>query len=209
MNQTCSGGGWMMTLKGTTGTTFNFSSSHWTTNSLLNAADTTRNNADAKFDTFNNFLATDWLAIFPDFPTGGDIAGGYGGWTWVEINAVNSTTSLLNFYNSSTQITKLSNGVMYTATVPTPRNSPKFQYGIFSTEAGFHWYGYNFRPFDIHLGSRWGFAFNNEANDQSCDAYGGIGFGMDKRSYSAGDFLGCCQDSIGLNRAGRFEWYVR
>lgn len=71
-----------------------------------------------------------------------------------------------------------------------------------------------------HLGNgggwtaiRWGFAWNNEGDFTSNDVCGGIGmyFGHPYASayYSAGDKVGCCQNSTGLNRAMRVELYGR
>jgi hypothetical protein len=69
MNDMYDGGGWMMLMKATTGTTFNYSANYWTTQNTLNASDTTRNNGDAKFDTFNYMPIKDVLAIWPDIPS--------------------------------------------------------------------------------------------------------------------------------------------
>jgi len=205
LNTDCAGGGWMLAMKGTRGTTFNFDSTYWTTTNTLNAYQTNRNDGDAKFDTFNYFPSDDWLAIFPDVSVGGDVSGGYGGWTWVENNAVGKK-SVREFYASPTQITKLSNGVDYPATNPSPTGSSKFNYSIWSTQNGFQWYGINYTTFDLKS-VRWGFAWNNEANQSSNDVTGGIG--LKYASYSAGDAFNCCQASTGVNRTMRFEWYVR
>ena len=205
LNTDCAGGGWMLAMKGTRGTTFNFDSTYWTTTNTLNAYQTNRNDGDAKFDTFNYFQSDDWLAIFPDVSVGGDVSGGYGGWTWVENNAVGKK-SVREFYASPTQITKLSNGVDYPATNPSPTGSSKFNYSIWSTQNGFQWYGINYTTFDLKS-VRWGFAWNNEANQASNDVTGGIG--LKYASYSAGDAFNCCQASTGVNRTMRFEWYVR
>jgi hypothetical protein len=218
MDSAMSGGGWMMALKATRGTTFSYSASYWTTINNLNPTDLTTNDADAKYDTYNYFPATDWLAIFPYDTTngspvyGGDVAGNTYGWTWVELNAVGSASTLYNFYaNTRTQITKASNGYIYTATVPTPLNMPRYTASIWSSQAGFQWYGINYGGTGFPGGAadyvRWGFAWNNETDANSNDVRGGIGLNVN--SYSAGDNIGCCQVNNGINRSMRMQWYVR
>jgi hypothetical protein len=54
---------------------------------------------------------------------------------------------------------------------------------------------------------RWGWGWNNEADQGSNDYWGGIGFGQNApNNYSAGDWgnLG-----TGDTRRLRFEWWVR
>ena len=48
---------------------------------------------------------------------------------------------------------------------------------------------------------------NDEGSPGSNDVFGGIG--MAYGSYSAGDRIGCCQDTSGINRNMRFEMYIR
>ena len=200
----------MLAMKGTRGTTFNFDSDYWTTTNTLNENETNRNDGDAKYHTFNHFKSRDWLAIFPDAPVnGGDVSGGYdGGWSWVQTSAVgNVRQSARDFYANPTQIRKLGNGAVYTpATNPTPTNSSKFSSSIWSTQDGFQWYGINYTS-NSSKSIRWGFAWNNEANEASNDVTGGIG--LKYASYSAGDAIECCQANLGVNRSMRFEWYVR
>ena len=66
MNDMYDGGGWMMLMKATRGTTFQHASTHWTTTSTLNPTDLTRNDADAKYDVFNYSNIKDIMAIWPD-----------------------------------------------------------------------------------------------------------------------------------------------
>jgi len=54
---------------------------------------------------------------------------------------------------------------------------------------------------------RWGFLYNNEADFGSIDVSGGIG--MSQVSRSAGDTIGCCQSTTGLNRAMSFLFFGR
>jgi len=206
MNRTCAGGGWMMCMKGTRGTTFNYNANYWTTNNTLNPTQTNRSDGDAKFETYNYFPATDWLAIFPDVTSGGDIPNGYGGWSWIENNAVNMTIPLLDFFNRNHQITKASNGVGYAVTNPQPLQLLKFSSSLFSVESGFIWYGINYNTL-AQSNVRWGFNFNNEADQLSNDTRAGIGLVFS--NYSAGDGHGCCGVTFGVQRTMRFEWFVR
>ena len=54
---------------------------------------------------------------------------------------------------------------------------------------------------------RWGWGWNNETDQGSNDVYGGIG--MAAGSFSAGDYIGCCQVNTGLNRTMRVLWFIR
>jgi hypothetical protein len=213
MNPAYAGGGWMMAMKATQGTTFNYDANYWTTTNTLNPSDTTRNDGDAKFHTFNYFAATDWLAIFPDTGiNGGDLPASLNtGWTWYEPNAVNVSTPVSTWYSRGIQITKLSNNVVYNGTNPTPIYSQKYNSSVWSNQAGFHWYGINYfssTATPANLNSvRWGWGWNNEADQNSNDVIGGIG--INRTQASAGDFPYCCQGVRGLDRRMRFEWYVR
>jgi hypothetical protein len=207
MDSTISGGGWMLALKATRGTTFNRNATYWTTNNNLNPTDV----------TLNDFPAKDWLAIWPYDTTngstvyGGDITNSTYGWTWLELNAVGQTTTLLNFYaNTGTQITKASNGVGYTATTPAPTALTKFSTSLWSTQTGFQWYGINYGGTGTGGSGgfvRWGFAWNNESDQNSNDNSGGIGMAIS--TYSAGDVNNCCPGTAGLNRSMRVQWYIR
>lgn len=66
MNSAYDGGGWMLMMKGTNGTTFSYGSNYWSTANTLNPTDTTRYNGNAKYDVFNRVRIKDVLAIFPD-----------------------------------------------------------------------------------------------------------------------------------------------
>lgn len=205
LDPACAGGGWMMAIKGTRGTTFPYTSSHWTTTSTVNPTETNRNDGDAKFHTYNYFPARDWLAIWPDLSNGGDVSGGYTGWTWVELEATGTSESVLTYMNRGVQITKASNGIVYSATNPGPTGLPKYG-NLWSMSGGFQWYGLNYTG-NTGTRVRWGWATNNENEQASNDINGGIG--MTYSSFSAGDIIGCCQVITGINRSARFEWYVR
>jgi hypothetical protein len=216
MNPAYAGGGWMLAMKGTQGTTFNFDANYWTTNNTLNPTDTTRNNADAKFHTFNYFAATDWLAIFPDTGiNGGDLPASLNtGWTWYEPNAVNVSIPVSTWYSLGLQLTKLAGGTAgYFGTNPQPIYSQKYSQNVWSNQTGMQFYGMNYTACAVSK-CRWGFNFNNEADQNTNDARGGIGlkyqnYGVAVDIFSsAGDSYYCC-GTPGLNRPMRFEWYVR
>jgi hypothetical protein len=214
MNKKWDGGGWMLLMKATRGTTFQYNSSYWTdANTTLNPSDTTRNNADAKFPVMNTASVRDVMAFWPDVGyTGGSIPQTET-WTWL----VN------NYYGSggarTTAITGFSTGSARDApSYSDPLTFPGFSTAIWS-------YQNPARRFVIggvnHISGswfqvRWGFLWNeNGANDyNSPDAFGGIGMtgvwggGGANNTYSAGDYYGCC-GSIGLNRTMRVEMYGR
>lgn len=75
MDQKWDGGGWMMLMKMTRGTTFQYSSTYWTDQAnTLNPTDLNRRDADAKFGAYNYVPIKDIMAIWPDVGyTGGSI----------------------------------------------------------------------------------------------------------------------------------------
>lgn len=178
MDPQADGGGWMMAMKATTGTTFNYSASYWTTANTLNPTDLTRANADAKYDVFNYFQAQDMLAVWPDINTpGGSLSGGYGGnWTWEQKNFYAGTRiSPLNMFSSfdPTNGGSIGNYVSHSPynyggyfiqdalTFPGTGQTQ----GIFSTQADIHFYGFNgqnyYNPtYLIYDRVRWGFIWN-------------------------------------------------
>lgn len=211
MNDIYDGGGWMMLMKATRGTTFNYSANYWTTANTLNPTDTTRNDADAKFDTFNYMPIKDVMAIWPDIPStsytnvysknGGSLLID-DGWVWKidNWNGSNRTTALAGFQNS--RDTHPSNPYVFNG----------FSTTLFSRQVG------NYRHIiggGSHLGliaahyTRWGLVFNNESNEWS-SADTSCGIGLSPGSYSAGDsptWAGI--DSTGINRTARVELYGR
>ena len=205
MDSAWNGGGWMMAMKATRGTTFSYTSTHWTSITTLNTTSVNRTDADAKFHTMNYFSAKDFLAVFPDIGAGGSIAG-RGAWTWLQ-NDFNSgaRTTTINFFNTAAQ-TRISGGKEFSG----------WGSGVFSSQSGTQWYGFNFSQY-TNARVRWGFAWNNEVNDlNSNDVSGGIGMGGSNIggqsanfSYSAGDYIGCCNDTTGINRTARVEMFVR
>lgn len=207
MDSTIDGGGWMMAMKSTTGATFSYSSSHWTSVTTLNENELSRNNGDSKYHTMNYFNAKDILALWPDIPynynggSGGNLSlSSYNNWCWLKNNFNSGTRqTLINLFST---VNNLSLGE--------PRGAERGT--AFSSQVGNSFYGINFTAFpDTNV--RWGLAWNNEWDWYSNDVIGGIGMyvirnGVDN-SRSAGDWIGCCQDQIGINRTARVEMYIR
>ena len=212
MDSSVAGGGWMLALKATAGTTFNYASTHWTSVTNLNPTDLTRNNGDAKYDVMNYFPANDFMALWPDVPynygsfsTGGDLLiPNEGKWCWLATN-INGGTAItpINFFNTVANVSLSSN----------PRTAAALG-NVFSTEDGNKFYGFNFTT-TPWAPVRWGFAFNNETDWGSNDVSGGIGmdlvwpYSSATAHYSAGDWIGCCQTQTGINRSARVEYYIR
>jgi len=221
MNSAYDGGGWMMAMKATTGTTFNYSANYWTTANTLNPTETNRNNGDAKFNSMNHFQAKDMMAIWPDISNGGSIPSSTLGWTWLQNN-----------FNDGTRITPIS---FFGITYPTMNagGSGKFiqdaktysgwASGVFSSQVDIRFYGFNYTnnpTYGLSMKCRWGFGWNENGEGLypgadvggvkgSNDVTGGIGLDAGGGSYSAGDRINCCQDTIGINRSARVEVYVR
>ena len=191
MDSAFDGGGWMMTMKATRGTTFQWSSTHWTTITLLNETQTNTNDGDAKFDAFNYAAGTEFMAIFPDISNGGSLPSTTRGWTWLQKNL--PTTSMVSFFNRP----QLS--------ISSPGSFSGFG-SPWSTQNGIQFYGFNFTQ-NSTWAVRWGFAWNNEADWGSNDVGGGIG--MNNGASSAADRIQCCQVQTGINRTARVEMYIR
>jgi len=204
MDSDVNGGGWMMAMKATTGTTFNYDSNYWTTANTLNPSDNTRNNADAKFNTMNYFQSKDILALWPDIPsnynsgTGGNLnlSSSYNNWCWLKNNYNSGTRqTLINFFSTASNLS-------FGTAKGVERGT------AFSSQGGNSFYGANF----VQSGRptvRWGFGWNNENDWASNDVSGGIGMSHYGVLYSSGDYIGCCQDQTGINRSARVEVYIR
>ena len=220
LNPVYDGGGWMMAMKATTGTTFNYSANYWTTANTLNPTETNRNNGDAKFNSMNYFQSKDMMAIWPDISNGGSIPSSTLGWTWLQNN-----------FNDGTRITPIS---FFGITYPTMNagGSGKFiqdaktfsgwASGVFSSQVDVRFYGFNYinnPQYGTQAKMRWGFGWNENGEGLypssfvsaygSNDVSGGIGMDSGFGSYSAGDRINCCQDTTGINRSARVEVYVR
>ena len=196
------GGGWMLAMKAATGTTFNYSSNYWTTDNTLNPTDVTQNAGDAKFEVMNKFSAKDIFARWPDISSNSGQIANVGTWTWLRnnFNSGNRST-LISFFSTSSQIT-------VTSGVANTKASGAWGSGIFSSQSGFGFYGFNYTG-NGSARTRWGFGWNNETDQNSNDVSGGIGMDSSYGSYSAGDRINCCQDTAGINRQARVEIYVR
>lgn len=233
MNGAAAGGGWMMAMKATRGTTFSWASTHWTAVSVLNVAQTNRNDGDAKFDVMNYYQGTDLMALFPDITTNGGSLGTnpYSCWSWLETGFNGgAATTMINFFNTAG--TYANGGTPSTGNyggkfIKDAKTFSGWQAGIFSSQADIRFYGFNFKNSGLSYGgagsSRWGFGWNENgeglysspatmaggAATGSNDVWGGIGMDSNGGSYSAGDLISCCQDSTGINRSARVEIYIR
>lgn len=202
MNSAIDGGGWMMMMKATRGTTFNYYSNYWTTSNTLNSDQTNRNDGDAKFDVMNTFAAKDMLALWPDIGQGGCISVSGYPWIWLQNNFYGGSRVVpITFWNTVDRyfIQDANNfcGV-----------------GNFSRQTDVRFYGFNYRNNPGGARTRWGFGWNENGggvypngNMDSDDVSGGIG--MAWGNYSAGDYISCCQYVTGINRTARVEVYVR
>lgn len=225
------GGGWMLAMKATRGTTFNYDSAHWTTTTTLNPTDLTRNDADAKYHTMNYYPTRDLMAVWPDIPTAGGSIPNTGSWTWLEKNFYNggNRTTPINFF--STMGTYNNGGTPSTGDyggyfIKDAKTFSGWANGVFSSQVDIRFYGFNFinHPnYGFNGRVRWGFGWNENGEGLytspatlatgwapgSDDVSGGIGMASQFGSYSAGDIINCCQDNTGINRSARVELYIR
>ena len=217
MNSAIDGGGWMLAMKATTGSTFSYASTYWTAVNTLNPTDVTRNNADAKYDVMNYYQAKDMMALWPDIAsnygsssTGGSInlTSSFNNWCWLQNNFYGGTrVTPINFFATSAGNNKyISDAALYAG-----------KGTAFSSQTDVRFYGYNYvANNNANFSVRWGFGWNENggglypAGDQnSNDVSGGIGMGGSFGNYSAGDKINCCQNSSGINRSARVEVYIR
>ena len=204
MDSKYDGGGWMMAMKATRGTTFNYDANYWYTANTLNPAQTNQNDGDAKFDVMNYFVPTEMMALWPDIPSVGSESGSIDNlntWSWLQKNLTDGRTLISRFSSAPTQqaIYTSTNGTMSFDGYGTPF-STQLGYG------GYTFYGFNYTG-HAPKSVRWGFAWNNETDQNSNDVTGGIG--LKYGSYSAGDNLNCCESYRGIYRTARVEMYVR
>ncbi|MFM7019638.1 MAG: PA14 domain-containing protein [Aquirufa sp.] len=212
LNSAIDGGGWMMIMKATRGTTFPYTSSYWTAVNTLNPTAYNRADGDAKFDSMNYFFAKDIMALWPDIAsnygsstTGGSVnlSSSYNNWCWLQNNFNNGIRiTPINFFASSTKL------YFYDA------NNFAGKGTAFSSQVDVRFYGFNYANANTAAQVRWGFGWNENGgglypngNEASNDVSGGIG--MAWGSYSAGDYISCCQNITGINRTARVELYVR
>lgn len=238
MNDACNGGGWMLAMKGAKNKqTFMFNSPHWTTSTILNEYDLTRNdganNTDAKYEVFNKCEINDCLAIFNSADTNNTInLPGYG-YSWFEPNIIKTKQSLLNYFSKNNtyiqyygeanhKFSNYNNSPICESTRYSSRDdfiakniTNKYKEGIWSNQREFMAYGLNIRPATSWGHSvRWGGTFNENAGLgvqwYTGDGSNDVSGGIGiSFNYSSGDYIGCCQASRGRNASMRFEWYVR
>ena len=229
LDRAVDGGGWMMAMKATRGTTFQYTANYWTTNNTLNPANTNRNDGDAKYNTMNYSGASDLLALWPDIVTvGGSLTltnASYNCWAWLQNRFTSagtfyigtgenpSTTTVSGITTSMTLIdwfTKISSVRYFIQDAITWSG---WKSGIFSSQTDVRFYGFNYMS-NTTPRTRWGFGWNENGggvfpggNMGSDDVMGGIG--MANGSYSSGDLINCCNNTTGVNRTARVEIYLR
>jgi hypothetical protein len=215
MNPAVDGGGWMMMMKSrSNSTTFNYSSSYWTTKNVLNDSDITHYANDAKFDVMNYYPAVDMLALWPDIPSNynGNTSGGrinlryvYNQWSWLQRNFNNGNRiAPVDFFNTVSNLF-----------ISDANNFPG-KGNVFSSQPDVRFYGFNYSRYGIAK-VRWGFAWNENGGglfpngiDNSNDVSGGIGLDAAFGNFSAGDRYICnCNVQAGMNRSAGVEIYVR
>jgi hypothetical protein len=220
MNDVYDGGGWMSLLKATgTGTTFQYSSTHWTTASTLNPTDTTRSDADAKYDSFNYCKVKDVMAIWPDISpdSGVNIHGRNGGsfyvkdgWVWLLNNwntTTTRTTGLVGFNTSRIVGGNLGpNGLSVGAN--DPRNFTGFSTTIFSSQTPVTYRRHYINSTDSR-GMRWGFQWDASSTWNDVDAISGLGITAGQGGYGGGDWRNGINSVPGINRQARVELYGR
>lgn len=227
MDSAYDGGGWMLSMKATRGTTFNFGASYWTTTNLLNQTNLNLDDGDAKYNSFNYYEGADLMARWPDISAGGSI-GGVGAWTWLEKsfnrNRNSNRTNLVDFFTLAGTFTDGYGGYF----IQDAKTFSGWGNGTFSSQVDIRFYGMNFDGHPLYFGPdktrcRWGFGWNENgeglyvnpatlANNPyagSNDVGGGIGMDVQFGNYSAGDYIGCCNDTTGINRSARVEVYIR
>lgn len=228
MDSAFDGGGWMLAMKATRGTTFNYAASYWTSINTLNATNLNQDDGDAKFDIFNYFEGSDLMARWPDIATDGGSISGTGTWTWLErsFNSGRSSarTNLVDFFTNAGTYESGYGGYF----IRDAKTFSGWASGIFSSQVDIRFYGFNFDGPGNYFGNdrtrvRWGFGWNENGEGLysspatlvtggapgSNDVGGGIGMDAQFGSYSAGDIINCCQDTTGINRSARVEVYIR
>jgi hypothetical protein len=232
MDSAYNGGGWMLAMKATRGTTFNYTANYWTTANTLNPTALNLDDGDAKYDVFNYYEGADIMARWPDITTSGGSIPGVGVWTWLEksFNRQRSTVakiSLLNFFTTAgTYLYNVTNYGGYF--IQDAKTFSGWSGSVFSSQVDIRFYGFNFQNFragfyNFAAKVRWGFGWNENSEGLyvdpatlatggapgSDDVSGGIGMDSSFGDYSAGDRINCCQDNTGINRSARVEIYIR
>lgn len=194
------------------------------------------NRLDAKFDPFNWYPASEWMAVFyfkkdvtngrPVYIRGGDRFDNLSpenakGWIWRENNVSLKRNQLIppcelfenrgKFQSTSSLIDlKSKYGLSNAKELDKFKSKPVRYPQLWSSQGGYSFYGINYEISVVGTNRayvRWGFAWNNENDTDSNDVFGGIGCGYN--DYSCGDFINCCNDTEGVNSSIAFEWYIR
>lgn len=223
------GGGWMLAMKATRGTTFSYTANYWTTDNTLNPNNVSLIDADAKYEVMNKFAAKDLLAKWPDLGISGTTSGSISSaseWNWLENNFNGGTRqTLISFFNApsgrSETITSVSGRGFFIQNAYNFAGRATGGITKFSGQADIRFYGFNYQRHAAGGEARWGFGYNENGEGQwpggttspaagSNDVFSGIGLSSGGGlSYSAGDRISCCQDTTGVNRSARVEIYVR
>ena len=235
MNSICHGGGWMLAIKGASNSgVFTYSSKYWTTPETLNTSNTDMSNTDAKFDIFNRYVFNECMAIFSKEDTNGKAIrfpnNPEYGWTWV-LSPIFKKLSLLDFFagnysqyfyaSINNNLVELNNPLIrqYKFSMNDFNNyvvKLHYHHGVWSQQNRFKAYGFNVSPGNFkgvssnsNHSARWGGTFNenNDGLPNSNDVSGGIG--VSNKRWNAGDCIGCCESSRGLNKQMGFKWFIR
>jgi len=208
-DMTYNGGGWTMMMKATTGTTFNYNSTYWTTTNTLNTNDATTNDSDAKFRSFNESPVKDLMARWPDINSGT--------WRWDQPDFNDGVVTTLPSFFSTASLKSFRDAVNFSG----------WANGVFSSQTDIRFYGFNYinnKAYSVYANVRWGFGWNENgeglytgpgslllgAAPGSDDISGGIGMDSSFGNYSAGDKILCCNNTTaGINRMARVEIYGR
>ena len=186
MDSAFNGGGWMMAMKATRGTTFRFSADYWTTKNTLNPTAVNLNDGDAKFDSMNYFGAKDLMAVWPDLSPNSGCFQSSRGHIWLQNDFYTSRITFVDFLNTVNEYFI--------------QDANNFC-GInqFSRQTDVRFYGFNYSNDQNLARSRWGFGWNENGgglwpngNQGSDDVGGGIGITGTQQgqvNYSAGDFI--------------------
>jgi len=269
MDTKYAGGGWMLAMRGVRGSrTFGYNSNYWTTLNTLNSnyqdiikvianndlsvssignliynnyeGNTNEiNKLDAKYDTFNRYGASEWMAIFyhkQDVNGGRTIIYKGGdkfdnldqenakGWIWRENNVnikKNERIPPVDFFISRSRLHPSKSLVNLTGKYSkrSAKELDKFDSKpegfpqLWSSQGAYNFYGINYEiPSHGSAKSyvRWGFAWNENPGNPNDSNDVYAGIGSGyKGGYSCGDFIDCCQDITGANSSIAFEWYVR
>eukprot|EP01043_Picozoa_sp_COSAG02_P061252 COSAG02_NODE_8192_length_2667_cov_3.421729_1_plen_854_part_10 len=194
------GGGWTLLLKtAADSSTFEYDSPHWSTDTLLNEDDVTTDPTDAKYAAFNRMLATEFLAVWPEFSDD---------FSW-RIGPFEPNTAL-NFFNRDDPLIFASDmGGRGVTAAPEEFNQAHFSYA----SGGNFQYGVNLAD-GVHTSVRWGFSWSSPDDATLNEAGSGIGvFGQsDQTRISSGSWgsnlpsaSGATEERYSVQLFGRYE----